>query len=137
MSGAFTALQRRPRPSMRLLRSSLLSLSLLPGCAGLPEFTPGVTRRVDVLLALGEPVLALDDDTVLVHAWTPSLYLTMIPARTYYRRDASGVLRRAGVVDAVAIGDPPVQAQPGQRATDGRHVVHEFDAHGVLLRRLP
>jgi len=103
---------------------------LLLGCAGLPEFTPGVTRRTEVLLALGEPVLALDQDRVLVHVWLPSSTRFMIPARGCYREEA-GVRRRIGV----ALPTTSMQAPQGGRI--GNHVVHEFDAAGVLLRRLP
>ena len=103
---------------------------LLPACAGLPEFTPGVTSRADVLLALGEPVLALDQDRLLVHVWQPSSQWLMLPARAVYRSDA-GVLRRIGA----ALPTTSVNHHPWQGY--GNHVVHEFDANGVLLRRLP
>jgi hypothetical protein len=107
------------------------STLLLLSCAGLPEFTPGVTHRAEVLLALGEPVLALHADTVLVHAWTPGGL--MIPARRLYRHDA-GVLRRTDLaMPDTWPGRPGRTEQP----VAIHHVVHEFDAQGVLVRRLP
>lgn len=110
-----------------------LSWVSLSACAGLPEFTPGVTHRRDVLLALGEPVLALDQDRVLVHVWGPSTQLLMLPAHAIYRSEA-GVLRRLMV--ALPKSSPKGASRPGGRPLRD-HVVHEFDAQGLLLRRLP
>jgi len=126
-----TATPARARP--RWLKAWLvcsLPWLLLPACAGLPEFTPGVTHRRDVLLALGEPCLALDQDRVLVHAWQPSMQLLMLPAHAIYRSDA-GVLWRTGV----ALPSTMLNNRPHQGY--GNYVVHEFDAQGMLLRRLP
>jgi hypothetical protein len=106
---------------------------LLAACAGLPEFTPGVTHRSDVLLALGEPVLALEQDRLLVHVWQPSSRLFMLPARAVYRSD-DGVLRRIGVALPTSNVN---QHPPYGYGRFWNHVVHEFDAQGVLLRRLP
>ncbi len=121
------------RTSRRLpmgLRSASLPALLLSACVGLPAVTTGVTRRADVLLAFGEPVLALDHDRVLVHVWLPSSRFLVVPQRGMYRAEA-GILRRWDV----ALPTPSMQAP--QRPSPYGYVVHEFDAHGVLLRRLP
>jgi hypothetical protein len=106
---------------------------LLPACAGLPEFTPGVTRRADVLLALGEPVLRVDGDRVLMHAWVGGRERASIPAHVLYRRAAGNVLRRTDLV----VPATNEMVRVGQRPLPLHHVVHEFDADGVLRRRLP
>jgi hypothetical protein len=119
-----------PLPQRSRPRPWLLATALSCACAGPPRFTPGVTKRADVLLALGEPVLALNADTLLVHAWSPSTVLLMIPARLLYRTEA-GVLQRTD------LAMPDTWPGPATRQIGLRHVVHEFDAEGVLLRSLP
>lgn len=128
----------RPAPRLSSQRSvarwlALLAWLGLPACGGLPTFTPGVTRRADVLLALGEPVLALDADTVLMHAWSGAPGLTTMPADRLYRRDGAGVLRRIDLVLPVR----NEMVHPGAGPLPLHHVVHEFDANGILRRRLP
>ncbi|MBL8737812.1 MAG: hypothetical protein JNL12_15370 [Planctomycetes bacterium] len=117
------------RPTLPLV--GLLSWFLASACVGFPECAPGVTRRTDVLLALGEPVLALDGDRVLVHVWQRYTD-ARIPARWFYRRDAVG-LRRLGVdLPATSFG---ASTRAGTLSLS--FVVHEFDEQGLLLRRLP
>lgn len=104
--------------------ATLLLLSFA-ACAGLPEFTPGVTRRADVLLALGEPLLTFAEDSVMVHMWLASTALHMVRPEALYDLRASGEqVQRA-----------PAAAQDVARLF--HFVVHEFDRDGLLIRRLP
>ncbi len=106
--------------------SLLLGAGLLcAGCHVLPAFEPGVTRRADVLLELGEPLFDSGDGRELIYALRSGAIHVMQARETCYRERGDGVrvLRDPTVNLSSALMDGPV--------------AYEFDGHGRLVRRLP
>lgn len=101
---------------MRL--SSCIALCGLAGCIGHPYFTPGTTRRADVLLALGEPTLSFAADRELVYPHLERIGL--LPPEDFYR----AYRYREGLIlsDRFALRPPPAD-------------VYVFDQRGILVRR--
>jgi hypothetical protein len=101
---------------------ALLFCMLLVGCTSMPDLPFGEADRAAVLLALGEPVLSLDQDTVLVHAFAQGSN-----GPKMFTRDAVYVLDRGVWVRR--------GLQLGYRATVSDSItIHEFDRDGKFVR---